>query len=217
MLAKTATISHLVSDEITLIGCPKHEFGAIKNRRGEGAKIIEQAKHWTILQLPSSTTLADNNEHSNNPKQSFTTNNVASVPTLRAFIANSTTTSWDPIYGTQLEYNDREGGAWLVYPGNGRVLPGEWKVDDIKGSAKVCYRYFSAGKNPATGAIGYEWECSPAQYYVSKSNTQFYKGDIFKLYNRDAFPDSPQLYNKLSLEQLLTLFGIKTQPEANAI
>ncbi|MEM7241690.1 MAG: hypothetical protein AAF429_05850 [Pseudomonadota bacterium] len=34
-----------------LIACPKHEKGAIADRRGEGARIVAHAKHWTILSI----------------------------------------------------------------------------------------------------------------------------------------------------------------------
>ncbi len=35
-----------------LIACPKHEKGAIADRRAEGANIVAHAKHWTILSVP---------------------------------------------------------------------------------------------------------------------------------------------------------------------
>lgn len=34
-----------------LIACPKHEKGAIADRRGKGARLVAYAKHWTILSV----------------------------------------------------------------------------------------------------------------------------------------------------------------------
>ena len=41
-----------LDDSRLLIGCPKHERGAIADRLGEGAVIVGQAQHWTLLQAP---------------------------------------------------------------------------------------------------------------------------------------------------------------------
>lgn len=34
-----------------LIACPKHERGAIEDRRRDGARIVAYAKHWAILSI----------------------------------------------------------------------------------------------------------------------------------------------------------------------
>lgn len=34
-----------------LIACPKHERGAIEDRRRNGARIVAYAKHWAILSI----------------------------------------------------------------------------------------------------------------------------------------------------------------------
>ena len=36
-----------------LIASPKHENGAIADRRKAGAHIVAHAKHWTILRIKS--------------------------------------------------------------------------------------------------------------------------------------------------------------------
>lgn len=40
-----------------LIGCPKHERGAIADRVAEGASVVAQSRHWTLLQLPDQASL----------------------------------------------------------------------------------------------------------------------------------------------------------------
>ena len=42
----------LLDDAALLIGCPKHEFGAIADRVGEGALVVGHAKHWSLFSLP---------------------------------------------------------------------------------------------------------------------------------------------------------------------
>lgn len=42
----------LLDHTTLLIGCPKHETGALEDRQAEGAKIVAHARHWTLLELP---------------------------------------------------------------------------------------------------------------------------------------------------------------------
>lgn len=49
-VASTRTVEALVRDGYILIACPKHEKGAISDRLLEGAQVIAQARHWTILE-----------------------------------------------------------------------------------------------------------------------------------------------------------------------
>ncbi|WP_152563314.1 hypothetical protein [Ruegeria halocynthiae] len=42
-----------VDDGSFLIACPKHERGAISDRQNEGAQVVAQARHWTILSVPA--------------------------------------------------------------------------------------------------------------------------------------------------------------------
>lgn len=41
-----------LDDSQLLIGCPKHERGAIADRLQEGARIVGSAAHWTLLHAP---------------------------------------------------------------------------------------------------------------------------------------------------------------------
>jgi len=43
----------LLDDSAILIGCPKHEKGAIMQRVGEGGTIAAHAKHWTLISVPA--------------------------------------------------------------------------------------------------------------------------------------------------------------------
>jgi len=45
------TRAHL-DDAALLIGCPKHEQGAIGDRWAEGARIVGHARHWTLMRVP---------------------------------------------------------------------------------------------------------------------------------------------------------------------
>ncbi|MFL4469718.1 hypothetical protein ACERZ8_07490 [Tateyamaria armeniaca] len=41
-----------LDDSATLIGCPKHETGAIADRAAQGARVVAHARHWTLLSVP---------------------------------------------------------------------------------------------------------------------------------------------------------------------
>ena len=44
--------AELLDHDALLIGCPKHEKGAIADRRAEGAEVVAHARHWTLLSIP---------------------------------------------------------------------------------------------------------------------------------------------------------------------
>ena len=44
--------SGFLDDASILIGCPKHERGAIAERLAEGGQVVGHAKHWTLLSMP---------------------------------------------------------------------------------------------------------------------------------------------------------------------
>jgi hypothetical protein len=49
IIRENDAIREPVDDGSFLIACPKHERGALSDRKKEGAKVIGHAKHWTIL------------------------------------------------------------------------------------------------------------------------------------------------------------------------
>ena len=72
----------------------------------------------------------------------------------------------------------------------------------------MCHQYFSSGINPATGVVGYEWECSDEVYQnVSTSDYIILKGDPLKLYNRKGSIPSGDLKRKVPLEEVKRLFA----------
>ncbi|WP_162946907.1 hypothetical protein [Ruegeria sp. EL01] len=56
-IKKNNATSDLVEAGYFLIGCPKHEKGAIEDRMSEGAKVVAHSKHWTLLQVSDGTNL----------------------------------------------------------------------------------------------------------------------------------------------------------------
>ena len=48
---ENAITAELVQDDHFLIACPKHERGAIEERRAEGGVIVFHAKHWSVLRI----------------------------------------------------------------------------------------------------------------------------------------------------------------------
>ena len=41
-----------LDDAALLIGCPKHEFGAIEDRLAEGARLVAHREHWSLFSIP---------------------------------------------------------------------------------------------------------------------------------------------------------------------
>lgn len=51
VIGKNRVTADIMADGQTLIACPKHEQGAIADRKREGATLVAHAKHWTLLQV----------------------------------------------------------------------------------------------------------------------------------------------------------------------
>lgn len=54
VIAPSNLPDELNDDDLLLIGCPKHEEGAIEDRQRDGAKVVGQTRHWTLLQIAES-------------------------------------------------------------------------------------------------------------------------------------------------------------------
>ena len=154
---ETSVPTELVNDGKMLIACPKYEIGALEDRIRQGARVIAHAKHWTILDIskPSSSKRSGYSDK------------------LSKKIADTTIITYGDFHGTQIEYRDPQGGAWPDYPNNRSVLPGIWR---LSADQHICHQYLSWGINPATGVVGYDWECAGRPYrHVSSQNYQFFR------------------------------------------
>ena len=132
-----ATAEYLDQSSI-LIGCPDHEHGAIQDRKNEGAKIVGRVRSWTLLRFPE-------------PQRPFDAEG-----TYRDY----TIFYYDPQHGTQVEYYSKNGKSFLWYPGNTRIVWGDWKVEAKSGQqSNMCHRYQTNSYNPVTKVRGGNWEC----------------------------------------------------------
>ena len=185
---KTSLPTELAAKYGQLIACPKHEKGAVGDRIRESAIVVAHAKHWTVLKVSKIP----------KPKKQTAENQSQEI-------GNTMIISYDDFHVTQIEYRDPQGGAWLVYPNNRSVLPGRWNLDDDQ---RLCHKYFSSGINPATGVVGYEWECASKVYeHVSTKDYKILVGDPFKLYRRAGRIPSNDLKRQVSLGELRQLFN----------
>lgn len=117
-------------------------------------------------------------------------------------IIGRTNMSFDPGHGTQVEYLQSGGGAFLWYPGNKVVLPGHWKMDagTSRQPAQICFRYGPNTYNPVTHVYGDVWECERIAVYAAVLAEQA-MGDVFGLAHRTAVPFVLQR-EKATLKQL---------------
>ena len=89
--------------------------------------------------------------------------------------------SYSEQHGTQIGYTSRDGAAYLWYPGNRRVVTGEWKtITDNAGFGRICFRYGRDTFNPVTRVAGGDWACTPAAYFI-RIETGYARGDLFNL------------------------------------
>lgn len=105
---------------------------------------------------------------------------TASPEALTEFLANSTVRSYDMFHGSQIEYLGADGTTQLWYPGNWRLLPGRWMVRQSGRRVVICFAYGPNSYNPATGAVGSDWECESARGYLL-GNEEVAAGDPLKL------------------------------------
>ena len=52
VIGENALTSNFLDDAAILVGCPKHERGAIADRIAQGGQIVGHAKHWTLFSMP---------------------------------------------------------------------------------------------------------------------------------------------------------------------
>jgi hypothetical protein len=100
-----------------------------------------------------------------------------------ASLANKTQQSYSPGHSMQIEYLAADGASWLWYPGNTKVLAGEWKAE----GSDLCFRYGKNTYNPVTRQKGGGWDCAPLKVY-NQTLVSSTKGDIFGLAGRKKVP-----------------------------
>jgi len=124
-------------------------------------------------------------------------------------IIGKTNMSFDPGHGTQVEYLQASGGAYLWYPGNKIVLPGRWKMEAGTPTepAQICFRYGPNTYNPVTHVYGDVWECERVAVYAAVLAEQT-KGDVFGLAHRGTVPFVLQR-GQSTLEQLAQQAGMQ--------
>lgn len=67
---------------------------------------------------------------------------------------------------------------------------------------------FFWGINPATGVVGYDWECAGRPYrHVSSQNYQIFEGDPFKLHKRKGSTPSGDLKLRICKDEIQSLFN----------
>ena len=108
---------------------------------------------------------------------------AAVVSTSAAPLADHTQQSFMPGHGQQIEYLAADGTTWLWYPGNTKIVPGDWKVEQ----GDICFRYGRNTYNPVTRRRGGDWDCAPLKLY-QQSIVKSVKGDLFGLMGRKKVP-----------------------------
>lgn len=84
---------------------------------------------------------------------------TAGQQSIRSYASNKTLIFYGPSHGAQIEYYSPSGDLFLWYPGNTRIVEGQWKTQSNK---QICYLYPISSRNPVTGQLGGSWECTHA-------------------------------------------------------
>src|SRR3954465_1939640 len=82
------------------------------------------------------------------------------IPASARDLAGVTNMTHSTGHGTQVEYVAEGGKTYLWYPGNTKILKGQWKVEDDN----MCFAYGANSYNPVTKQRG-GWECEPVRAY----------------------------------------------------
>ena len=92
----------------------------------------------------------------------------------------------DFAHGVQVEYFSTDGRAFLWYPGNFRVVPGEYRYrvafyeDGEARVSRLAFRYPSRSYNPVTGRRGGSWS-ERNQSSLANRVVSYVEGDVFDL------------------------------------
>ena len=109
-----------------------------------------------------------------------------------------TTLFFDETFGPQLEYTSPEGLAFLWFPGNRRILKGQWYIRDqevgftsgndkyVSKAGTICYYYGANTYNPATRKVG-KPECQNSGVHEARV-VESRVGDVLGLSRTENVP-----------------------------
>ena len=86
-------------------------------------------------------------------------------------------------HGTQVEYLSPNGVAYLWYPGNAKIVSGQWKVEGPSSGSKyarLCWKYGANTYNPVTQTRGGSFNCVPANRHIL-AEEEYTRGDPLNL------------------------------------
>lgn len=100
---------------------------------------------------------------------------------LRKRYSGATTLDYSEQHGTQVEYMAADGRAYLWYPGNSRVVVGQWKTQTARnGAGEICFRFGTNTYNPVTKTRGGYWNCRNGRGFIFLEE-EYTTGDPFNL------------------------------------
>jgi hypothetical protein len=110
------------------------------------------------------------------------------VEQARSHLSNGTQMTFGPGHGTQVEFMQQDGAAFLFYPGNTRIVPGQWKLEQLAGgSVALCFKYGANTYNPVTRQSGAGWDCEDiARYKAGVVDSA--GGDVLGLARQTSVP-----------------------------
>lgn len=123
---------------------------------------------------------------------------LAAVPANGQDVGGYTNMTYEPSHGTQIEYLSPDGKAFLWYPGNARIVTGQWKLE----GADICFAYGGNTYNPVTGTRGGAWECMSLRTQ-QRGLAERAEGDIFGLARRRQVPFTLDR-DRTTLQQIAT-------------
>ncbi|MCB1518367.1 MAG: hypothetical protein KDJ19_12215 [Hyphomicrobiaceae bacterium] len=124
------------------------------------------------------------------PASAFSQGTASTLDEIYDAQKNTTNLHYDSHFGTQVEYLSSRGKAYLWFPGNSRIVKGEWIVlsetDNASSPLLMCFNYGENSYNPVTGQRG-GWECQALPDYLDDLKEQT-SGDMFGLARRSRVP-----------------------------
>ena len=111
-------------------------------------------------------------------------------------------------HGSQVEYLASDGTAYLWYPGNQRIVVGQWRThgpDRGETFGSICFRYGANTFNPATNRSGGSWNCVNGGLHIILED-QYTRGDPFLLASR-RLPFVLHKNRSYTLEDIGTALG----------